>query len=278
MTTLSNPTVVVRDISKTYEIYNDGSTRSIFGRKKRQKVQALSNINFVASAGESIGILGQNGSGKSTLLSIIAGSEAPTTGEVRVSSAPTLLGVSAALQSKASGRENIRIGLLAMGVQPKEVEELVPRVLEWTELGEAADRALSTYSSGMRAKLKFGISTAVNREILLIDEALSTGDSTFAQKAQKKMDSLLNSSGTVFIVSHAPGVIEQHCSRVLWLHKGEIIGDGTPGYFGPKYHKWSRRVAHGNYEGAEELIQQFRDRYTPPLIITDSEAIKMLDS
>lgn len=277
MTTSAKPTVMVRNVSKTFEIHSDGGTRSIFGRKKRKQVEALKNISFVSYSGQSVGILGRNGSGKSTLLNIIGGSENPTHGQVLVSSTPTHLGVSAALQGKLTGVQNVRLGLLAMGLHPDEVDELTPRVIEWTELGEAAERVFNSYSSGMRAKLKFGISTAVRREILLVDEALSTGDSTFAQKAQSRMNDFLDESGTVFVVSHAAGTIEKYCNRVLWLHNGEIIGDGTPGYFVPKYQKWSRRVAHGDAAGAEKLIQQFRDRYQAPQIVTDSEAAEILN-
>lgn len=270
-------TAVVRDVTKTFYVGNKGSQRSIFQRRKRIRVDAVKSANFVSYAGECIGILGRNGSGKSTLLSMIAGNEAPTTGTVLVSSAPTLLGVSAALQSHLSGRDNVRLGLLAMGLSPEEVADMQDSVLEWAELGEAGDRPMSTYSSGMRSRLKFGIATAVRRELLLVDEALSTGDATFNAKAKKRMDDFLTDAGTVFIVSHAAGTIEKYCSRVIWIHDGEIIADGRPKRITHSYRLWSKRVSVGNEKGATMVLDRMRERYVEKRIILDTEAVKIMD-
>lgn len=130
----SRATVVVRNVTKTYRVAPNGSSRSLFSRKKLINVDALKDISFATYAGESIGILGKNGSGKSTLLSIIAGNESPTSGQVLVSAQPTLLSVQAALQSHLSGRENVRLGLLAMGLSPDQVLDLQDSVAEWQKL------------------------------------------------------------------------------------------------------------------------------------------------
>lgn len=273
----NNPTVVVRNVSKNYLVKKDGSELSLLSRRNGPPVKAVKNVSFVAYGGESIGILGQNGSGKSTLLSMIAGGETPSNGTIRVSAQPTLLGVSAALQTNLTGAENVRLGLLAMGLDPKEVDVIVPDVIEWAGLTTAAHRPMSTYSAGMRSRLKFGIATAVKREILLVDEALSTGDSTFASKASKRMREFLSSTGTVFIVSHAAGAIEKFCSRAIWLHEGEIIADGTPRVIAKSYKVWSRNFAAGKYEKANQVIQHRKNLYSPVSILFDSEVAPLLN-
>lgn len=272
----SNTTVAIRDLSKTYRISKNGSGRSLF-RRNTQEVRALHPMSLVAEAGESIGVLGKNGSGKSTLLRIIAGSETPTTGEVLVSETPTLLGVSAALQRQLSGRQNIQLGLYAMGLTPKEVQQLEPGIIEWAELKDAIDRPLNTYSSGMTARLKFSIATAVSAKILLVDEALSTGDSSFTDKAQKRMQEFIQSAGTVFLVSHGAKVIQEHCSRAIWIHEGQLIADGSPNAIVKLYRSWSRSVSSGNKERALEVLQYTASKFSPVEIVFDSEIIKHLD-
>ena len=182
MQPLDNVTIAAINVSKQYSL-TTSSRISPFGRKGT--LQALQEMSLVTYSGESVGILGKNGSGKSTLLNIIAGNERPTSGTVLVSEAPTLLGVSAALQPHLTGIANVRLGLLAMGLHPTTVAELQDNVLNWAELSDAKNRPLRTYSSGMQARLKFAIATSVKRKILLVDEALSTGDATFAEKAQE---------------------------------------------------------------------------------------------
>lgn len=270
-------TVAVRDLSKTYYVGKDGSERSLFGLRGRTEVRALRKTTFTASSGECIGILGKNGAGKSTLLNLIAGSESPTTGTVKVSDQPTLLGISAALQSHLTGRVNVRLGLLAMGLQPVEAQQLSDSVLEWGGLEEAADRPMRTYSAGMKSRLKFSIATAVRREILLVDEALSAGDSTFAERAADRMNEFLNEAGTVFIVSHAAGTIEKYCTRVLWLHGGRIIADGDTESISKSYRIWSKNVSSGNLDEANHIIERRAEQYKPPRIIFDSEALEALD-
>lgn len=260
--------VVARNISKTYIVF--GKNKSIFSAK-RKPVEALKDVSFVAYSGECIGILGKNGSGKSTLLSIIAGNETATSGLVRVSTEPTLLGVSAALQPKLTGRENTKIGLLAMGLYKDEVEELIDPVIEWAELSDSADRPMETYSSGMKSRLKFAIATAVKREILMVDEALSTGDATFAEKARKRMQGFLDDAGTVFIVSHSAGTIQKHCTRVIWLYEGSVIADGAPKKILRNYKLWTKRLSAGNKAGAQHVINNTLRRYSKPQIYLESE-------
>ncbi|MGP5118401.1 ABC transporter ATP-binding protein [Corynebacterium casei] len=276
MSPSNKATVVARNISKTYTVSK--SNRSVFS-SKNSSVDALHDVSFVAHSGECIGILGKNGSGKSTLLNIIAGNESATSGLVRVSEQPTLLGVSAALQPQLTGRANARLGLLAMGLTREEVSNLITPVIEWAELSNAADRPMETYSAGMKSRLKFAIATAVNREILMVDEALSTGDATFANKARERMNSFLKNAGTVFIVSHSASTIQKHCTRVIWLHEGRVIADGSTKRVLRSYKLWTKRIAAKNTEGAEMVIKNAINRYSNPRIYLESEFQKFkLDS
>ncbi|PAT14684.1 ABC transporter [Corynebacterium sp. NML 120412] len=272
MQAYAKPTVVVRDVTKTYSVYPGGSSRSLFGARKKVEVEALKSISFATFAGESIGVLGRNGSGKSTLLSIIAGNESPTTGEVLVSAPPTLLGVSAVLQPHLSGRANVRLGLLAMGLSPDEASELESSVADWADIGDAINRPLKTYSSGMKARLRFSISTAVKHEILLVDEALSTGDATFAARAKERMDSFLDSAGTIFLVSHGPAAIKTHCTRALWIHDGTFIADGPADEISDAYRAWSSFSSQRKYDKMRVIVDRIRAKYgNPPQIVLGSE-------
>lgn len=275
---LNKPTVAVQNVSKTYRIYRNGSSRSILPNKYTAEVKAVQNISFVASEGESVGVLGKNGSGKSTLLSMIAGNEAPTSGSMRVSSQPALLSVSAALQPHLSGRDNVRLGLLAMGLEPDNATALIEPVCDWANLKEAIDRPLKTYSSGMKSRLKFSISTAVHREILLIDEALSAGDATFAEKARERMESFLNAAGTVFFVSHGAGEIKKHCNRVLWINEGRLIADGDVEEITAAYRAFSMFLAENRPEKCEKILKRMNNQYPPRKVLFEDQVARLLDS
>lgn len=217
-------------------------------------VHALRNISFVAHAGESIGIVGANGSGKSTLLRIIAGLDLPTRGEVRATSQPMLLGVSAALQQDLDGATNARLGLLALGFTPTEVAQTLPRVYEIAAIGDAIHRPIKTYSSGMSSRLRFAIAAAAEPEILLLDEILATGDAASIERAEQRMDEIRKNAGTVFLVSHAAKTIQDTCTRALWLHNGDLIQDGPAEETAEAYRWWAWNVARGEQETADKLL------------------------
>lgn len=264
---IEQPAVVAYQISKTFQITGAVSEgdRAFRGKRVRE-VQALGNISFAVSKGESIGIIGRNGSGKSTLLKLIAGGEAPTSGQVLVANQPSLLGVSPALQGWLSGEQNAYLGLLALGMEPKRAKNVVPEILEWAELGEAASRPMNTYSSGMGARLSFAISTAIRPEILLVDETLSTGDAAFADKAKQRMKDLLDSSGTVFLVSHALGLVRETCTRLIWLHQGELIADGESGTVADIYTEFSRLMKGEETGAAKGLLEEAKGQLQPEQI------------
>lgn len=264
---ISSPTVVFKNVTKQYP--SKSSNRKL----RRQKVTAVRNASFVAEQGESIGLLGQNGSGKSTLLKMVAGAEVPTSGQILVSSQPTLLGVSAAMVPTLSGAKNIYLGCLAMGMSSQEAEEAFADIVQMADIGEAIDRPMNTYSSGMGARLKFAIGTAASPELLLVDEALSTGDSGFASKAEARMQALLDRAGSLFLVSHAAQTIEKNCKRAIWMNFGEIVADGESEVVCQQYRTWVQYRVKEEYEKADALLKEVADSYISPEIFFDSEMI-----
>ncbi|MBE7340211.1 ABC transporter ATP-binding protein [Corynebacterium aurimucosum] len=271
MSYVETANVVVDNVSKRYVISQGRSSDAKQERVSRNKtvVDAINNASLIALPGESIGIIGLNGSGKSTLLSMISGGLAPTTGRILTRSQPTLMGVSPALQPELSGEHNIYLGCLALGMSRREAKAQVTSIAEWTELGDAIKRPMKTYSSGMSARLSFAISTAVRPDILMIDEALSTGDAAFGAKASARMRELLGRAGNLFLVSHSIKEIERNCGRAIWISKGRIIADGPTEVVAPQYHEWARLMGKDDKHPAQEYLSEVTSNYKPPLILLD---------
>jgi teichoic acid transport system ATP-binding protein len=234
----------VSDLYLDYEIFEDrrAAIRDRLLKREgtgRKVVRALKGVSFDVLEGEAVGIIGSNGSGKSTLLAAVAGLLPPTSGDILVSDEPKLLGVGATLIPTATGYRNIRIGCLALGMSNDELEHRMPEIAAFTGLGEALDRPLRTYSSGMRGRLHFAIATSVRPRILLIDEALSVGDYAFRKKSTERIDALLEKAGTLLLVSHSLNEIEAQCPRVLWIENGRLRADGPAGSIIAKYEKYA---------------------------------------
>jgi teichoic acid transport system ATP-binding protein len=193
-----------------------------------REVKAIRGISFAAKHGEAVGIIGVNGSGKSTLLRAIAGLIPPVSGTVHVAGNPALLGVNAVLMKNLSGARNIAIGALALGLSRKQVNERFDDIVDFAEIGDFVNLPMKSYSSGMGARLRFAISASAVPDILMIDEALATGDAGFRAKSKAKMDEIRESAGTVFLVSHSLATIQSMCTRVLWIHEGKLVMDGDP--------------------------------------------------
>lgn len=226
------PTLVAEDLHVTYRVYEDRQPtlrRMVSNRFKRvglREVHAVRGVNFSSSHGEAIGIIGPNGSGKSTLLRAMAGLIPATRGAVYASSSPVLLGVGAALHPELSGRRNVILGALALGMSKAEVMERFDEIVDFAGVADHIDMPLRTYSSGMAARLHFAIASAMAPEVLLIDEALAVGDEDFKRKSAGRLEELRRKAGTVFIVSHSLGALADSCSRVLWMNQGRLVGDG----------------------------------------------------
>jgi len=224
--------LVVEDVHVTYKVYGDRGigAREVFargfkGRDVRQ-IHAVRGVSFEAHEGESIGLVGSNGAGKSTLMRAIAGLLPVNSGRIRAKSMPSFLGVGAVLKRDLSGARNIYRGCLALGLRKSEIDERFDEIVEFTELRDAIDLPLRSYSSGMRARLAFGIATAISPEILLIDEALAVGDRRFKRKSAERIDEIRAASGVVIVVSHSLSEIARACDRVIWLEQGVVQADG----------------------------------------------------
>ncbi|MBR3755075.1 MAG: ABC transporter ATP-binding protein [Clostridia bacterium] len=189
---------------------------------------ALTDVSFEVKEGERIGILGFNGAGKSTLLKVIAGVLKPTKGSVEVNGviAP-LLELGAGFDMNYSGSENIYLYGATMGYSRKYIEERYQQIVDFAELGEFIDVPVKNYSSGMRARLGFAIATAVDPQVLILDEVLSVGDAKFKKKSEAKIMSMFDKGVTVLFVSHNTAQVRRLCTKAVLLEKGRVIASGT---------------------------------------------------
>ncbi|QDP98505.1 ABC transporter ATP-binding protein [Microlunatus elymi] len=202
-----------------------------FGRGQRavREVEALKGISFEVRTGTSMGIIGANGAGKSTLMRTMSGILSPTKGSVEVwGQASTLLALGVGFNNNLSGRENIILGGLAAGLSREEVEERANEIAEWTELGDFIDMPMRSYSSGMFSRVSFSVAVHMEPDILMIDEALSTGDAHFREKASAKMAELRSKARAMFLVSHGLGSIKELCDEAIWIDKGHLKKAGKP--------------------------------------------------
>ncbi|MHA7276365.1 ABC transporter ATP-binding protein [Arthrobacter sp. HLT1-21] len=231
----------------------------------------MKNVSLVVARGESVGIIGRNGSGKSTLMKLINGRVPPTSGAIYASSRPTLLGVSAALVPDISGEENITLGCLAMGMSRSDIAGAYQNIVELSGLEESIHLPMRTYSSGMGSRLQFAIATAVDPEILLIDEALNTGDDQFKGRTKQRMDELLDKAGCVFLVSHSVGTITEMCSRVVWLDEGEVVMDGDPSEVIKWYRMFIKHLTARDRVAAMKVKRRMmNDLLTPQLVARET--------
>ncbi len=191
-----------------------------------REVHAVKDVSFVAYHGESIGIVGRNGSGKSTLLRALAGLIPPSNGHIYTAGRPALLGVNAVLMRELSGERNVMIGGQALGLTPKQVREKMDDIVSFAGVEDYIDLPMKAYSSGMAARLRFAISTAAVPDILMIDEALATGDAEFQARSQQRVTEIREAAGTVFLVSHSDATVRAMCDRALWLDGGRLVMDG----------------------------------------------------
>jgi len=201
-----------------------------FGKVKRSHdFWALQDINLEVKPGTTLGIMGRNGAGKSTLLRIISGVLQPTTGTVEVNGRLTaIFGLGSGFNPEFTGRENVMLNGLILGIDYKEMLERFDEIADFAEIGEFMDQPIRTYSSGMRSRLGFAVAVNVDPDILVLDEALSAGDAAFKKKALQRMYDLRDSGTTVLFVSHSMGMVQKFCTDAILLHKGRLVTTGSP--------------------------------------------------
>jgi teichoic acid transport system ATP-binding protein len=234
---VANPTVIVDNLHVVYRVYGAGGDKGtaatalmrVVKRQRRpsvREVHAIRGVSFIVNDGDAVGIIGRNGSGKSTLLQAIAGLLPPEQGCVYTKGQAALLGVNAALLDDLTGERNVVLGCLAMGMSPQQTKDKFQSIVDFSGVGNFIDYPMRTYSTGMAQRLRFSIASAKSHEILMIDEALATGDANFRAKSHDKIMELRGEAATVFLVAHNLAEIEASCNRVIWLEKGQIIMQG----------------------------------------------------
>ena len=239
--------IEVKNVTKRYKLFDDSKEKflSLFNRENYGKdFYALDQVNFSAYEGDVVGFIGTNGSGKSTLSNIIAGIVPETSGDIKTRGEVALIAVSAGLNNNLSGRENIELKCLMLGFTKREIEELEPEIIEFSELGEFIDQPVKSYSSGMKSRLGFAISVSVDPDVLIIDEALSVGDKAFAEKSLQKMKDFKAQGKTMIFVSHSLGQMKQFCDKILWLEFGRVKAYGEAdevlGMYEKFLNKWQK--------------------------------------
>jgi len=226
----------VQDVSVTYrtslqKVPTLKSAIVRLGRRERvvREVNALRGVTFDVPQGKVMGVIGANGAGKSTLMRTVAGILAPSAGRIEVTGrVSTLLALGVGFNSALSGKENVTLGGLAAGLSRSQIKEKYEEITAFAELEDFMDMPMRTYSSGMYSRLAFAVAVHMDPDILIIDEALSAGDAHFKQKASDKMQELVAKARTMLVVSHALGTIKELCDETIWLHKGKLVGRGTP--------------------------------------------------
>lgn len=240
---MSKPAVEVKDVSILFNLNKEkiDNIKEYFVKLIKHQLMftefwALKDISFTVEKGERLGILGFNGAGKSTLLKTVAGVLKPTKGTVHVEGviAP-LLELGAGFDSNYSGKENIFLYGATMGYSRKYIQERYDEIVEFSELKDFIDVPIKNYSSGMRARLGFAIATAVDPEVLILDEVLSVGDAKFRKKSEAKVRSMFDKGVTVLFVSHNTDQVRRLCDKAIILQKGTIIANGEVNEVCDKY-------------------------------------------
>jgi len=221
------------------------------GGKKR--FWALNDISFTGYAGEVVGIIGHNGAGKTTLCRVMAGLLKPDRGDVAVKGAASaLLSLGTGFNTTLSGRENIFLNGMMLGLSKGHLIRRFEDIVSFSELGRFIDQPLKYYSSGMRARLGFSIAAMIEPDILILDEALSTGDIRFSEKAGNKLQDLIGRSKIVVVVTHKLGFVKNFCSRALWIDRGNIKADGKPAEiieaYEAAYRQFRKKAAEATYQ------------------------------
>jgi ABC-type polysaccharide/polyol phosphate transport system ATPase subunit len=204
---------------------------------------ALKDVSFSAADGEWLGVIGRNGSGKSTLLKVIAGVYRPSSGKVSVNGkVAALIELAAGFHPELSGRENIVMNGLLLGLTRKQIVEREADIIDFADLGDFIDSPVKQYSSGMYMRLGFAIAIQVDPDILLMDEVLAVGDLLFKAKCLEKLEEFRQRGKTVLLVSHDMTAIRQHCRRALLIDSGQLIADGDPNEVACQYEELERQL------------------------------------
>ncbi len=226
--------VVIRfsNVTKTYKLYKSDKARfkaMFFKKVPYKEKKAVNNLSFEVKKGEGLALIGRNGAGKSTILKMITGVAFPTEGEIFVDGKiSALLELSSGFDVEADGIENIRLKCSLMGMTDEEIEDVMPKIIEFADIGEYIEQPLRSYSSGMKARLGFAISVNCDPDILIVDEALSVGDKQFRKKCTAKVKEIMSDSNvTLLFVTHSLSTASDFCQKGIVLEKGTKLYEGS---------------------------------------------------
>ena len=260
---MGNEAIRVKNLEKVYRIYHKPAERLLdffLPKQFGDRFYALEDVSFTVRKGESLGLIGLNGSGKTTLANILAGASIQTAGELETEGKVTLLSFNAGVDAKLTGLENIQQKGLLMGLSHKEIRELTPQIIEFSELGDFIHQQVRTYSSGMKSKLGFSISVNIDPDILIIDEALSVGDPTFTGKCLERMRAFRTSGKTIIFVSHSLPQVWDFCDTALWLEGGRVRGHGDSGEIIREYREFVKEYGTWEPEKKKQFHQDLQER------------------
>lgn len=243
MSTVSNEKIAIKidHVTKLYKLYQKPSDRlkealSITKKKYGKDFYALHDVDFFIHKGETVGIIGKNGAGKSTLLKIITGVLNPTEGKVYVDgTVSALLELGAGFNPEYTGMENIYLNGAMMGMSREEIDQKVEGIIAFADIGDFIYQPVKSYSSGMFARLAFAVAISSEPEVLIVDEALSVGDTKFQIKCMDHMKKMMEGGTTVLFVSHDINAIRRFCKRAIWIHQGRVIEDGEVNHVADRY-------------------------------------------
>ncbi|SCC67338.1 teichoic acids export ABC transporter ATP-binding subunit TagH [Bacillus wiedmannii] len=270
-----NESVRFHNVTKKYKMHSKNSDKLkdiMYPGGFGEDFYALRNLEFVAQKGDVIGIVGVNGSGKSTMSNLIAGITPPTKGKIDIKGKVALIAIAAGLNNQLSGRENIELKCLMMGLSKEKIEKLTPEIIEFADIGKFIDMPVKKYSSGMKSRLGFAISVSINPDVLVIDEALSVGDQTFADKCLTRMNEFKEQGKTIFFVSHSLGQVKKFCTKALWLEYGEIKDYGPIQEIMPKYENFLKEYKAMSKEEQQKFKKESMEKQAGEILIKNEAA------
>lgn len=251
--TENNYAVEFKDVSKIYTLRKKG--------QKAKRFYALKKVSFAIEKGTAVGILGTNGSGKSTLATMLAGISIPDEGQVTINGEAALVAINSGLNRQLTGLENIELKGAMMGLSKKRVKEITQGVIEFAELGDFLYQPVKNYSAGMKSRLGFTINLHLDPDIMIVDEALTVGDTAFANKCTNHMTKLKQTGKTILFISHVLPQVRRFCDYCLWIEGGQLREFGPCDEVCDHYQAYAKELAAlPPAEKAKVLDAKFRDR------------------